>query len=85
MTRAVPTYARAVPAVAPDLLDLLACPSPDHRPLAAGTPEDPEAPVLRCTGCGSTFPVRDGVPVLLLDEATPGPRGLGVVDDEGAA
>ena len=83
--RPAPTYPPAVPAVAPDLLDLLACPSPDHRPLVAGTEDDPEAPVLRCTGCASTFPVRDGVPVLLVDEATPGPRGLGVVDDGAVA
>jgi hypothetical protein len=30
-----------------------------------------------CTLCRSSFPIDDGIPVLLLDEATPGPNGLG--------
>ncbi len=54
----------------PRLMDILACPSDDHAPLRAGTPEDPDADVLTCTSCGRRFPVRDGIPVLLLDEAT---------------
>jgi uncharacterized protein YbaR (Trm112 family) len=54
----------------PQLLDILACPSDDHAPLRAGTPDDPGADVLTCTSCGRQFPVRDGIPVLLLDEAT---------------
>jgi uncharacterized protein len=53
----------------PQLLEILACPSPDHAPLRPGTPADPEADVLTCTSCGRRFPVVDGVPVLLLDEA----------------
>lgn len=52
------------------LLEILACPSPDHAPLRPGTPSDPEAEALTCTSCGRVFPVRDGIPVLLLDEAT---------------
>jgi uncharacterized protein YbaR (Trm112 family) len=52
------------------LLEILACPSPDHAPLAVGSPGDPEADALTCTECGRVFPVRDGIPVLLLDEAT---------------
>ncbi|GAB2992672.1 Trm112 family protein [Amycolatopsis acidiphila] len=52
------------------LLEILACPSPDHAPLRAGTPSDPEADALTCTSCGRVYPVRDGIPVLLLDEAT---------------
>lgn len=52
------------------LLEILACPSPDHAPLRAGSPGDPEADALTCTECGRVFPVRDGIPVLLLDEAT---------------
>ncbi len=66
-----------MPALDPGLLDVLACPSPDHAPLeVVGDPADPVA--LRCSYCGSSFPVHDGVPQLLLDEATPGPRGIGV-------
>jgi len=54
----------------PQLLEILACPSDDHAPLRAGTPTDPDADVLTCTSCGRQFPVNDGIPVLLLDEAT---------------
>lgn len=56
----------------PQLLDILACPSADHAPLTPGTPEDPAADVLTCTSCGRQYPVRDGIPVLLLDEASGG-------------
>jgi uncharacterized protein YbaR (Trm112 family) len=55
----------------PQLLELLACPSDDHAPLR----EDGDA--LVCTYCRSSFRIDDGIPVLLLDEATPGPNGLG--------
>ena len=54
------------------LLEILACPAPDHAPLRAGTPDDPDADALTCTFCGRVYPVRDGIPVLLLDEATDG-------------
>ncbi len=54
----------------PNLLDILACPSEDHAPLTPGTPADPAADALTCTSCGRIFPVSDGIPVLLLDEAT---------------
>jgi uncharacterized protein YbaR (Trm112 family) len=58
------------------LLEILACPSPDHAPLRPGAPDDPEADALTCTECGRVYPVRDGIPVLLLDEATvPGDHG----------
>jgi uncharacterized protein len=57
------------------LLELLACPSDDHAPLR----EEPQGngSVLICTYCGSVFPIDDGIPVLLVDDATPGPNGLG--------
>ena len=46
------------------LLEILAC--PDCRsPLRA----DEEASELVCTGCGLAYPVRDDIPVLLVDEA----------------
>jgi uncharacterized protein len=54
----------------PQLLEILACPSDDHAPLRVGTPDDPDADALTCTSCGRQFPVNDGIPVLLLDEAT---------------
>jgi uncharacterized protein YbaR (Trm112 family) len=55
----------------PELLRLLACPSPDHAALREERDE------LVCTHCASRFRIDDGIPVLLLDEATPGPNGLG--------
>ena len=54
----------------PQLLEILACPSDDHAPLTPGTPSDPNADALTCTECGRQFPVKEGIPVLLLDEAT---------------
>ena len=62
-------------ALDPDLLALLACPSDDHAPLREETRDG--ADVLVCTVCRSVFRIEDGVPVLLLDEAVPGPNGLG--------
>lgn len=62
-------------AISADLLDLLACPSDDHAPLREETRDG--ADVLVCTFCATRFPVTDGIPVLLLDEATPGPNGVG--------
>jgi uncharacterized protein YbaR (Trm112 family) len=58
------------------LLEMLACPSDDHAPLREE--KRGAADVLVCTTCESTYPIEDGIPVLLLDEATPGPNGIGV-------
>jgi uncharacterized protein len=46
------------------LLEILACPKchADLRP-------DDAASELVCTGCGLAYPVRDDIPVLLIDEA----------------
>ena len=49
----------------PDLLAILACPDTHHSPLMV----DEAASELLCTTCDRAFPVRDGIPVLLLDEA----------------
>jgi uncharacterized protein YbaR (Trm112 family) len=57
----------------PVLLEILACPAPDHGALRPGTPDDPDAAALTCQSCGRRFPVTDGIPVLLLSEATGGP------------
>jgi uncharacterized protein len=59
-----------------ELLAMLACPSDDHAPLREETRDG--ADVLVCSSCASSFPIEDGIPVLLLDEATPGPNGIGV-------
>jgi uncharacterized protein len=48
----------------PALLEILVC--PDCRsPLAVDDDNDE----LVCTGCGLAYPVRDDIPVLLVDEA----------------
>ncbi|HLU45081.1 MAG TPA: Trm112 family protein [Natronosporangium sp.] len=47
------------------LLEILACPDTHHAPLTY----DSAAQTLTCTECGRVFPIRDGIPVLLLDEA----------------
>lgn len=59
--------------VSPQLWAVLACPCPRHEPVQP----DLNAGVVRCRACDTTFPVRDGIPVMLVDEATPGPQGIG--------
>ena len=56
----------------PVLVEMLACPAEHHAPLRLGSPDDPTAARLTCTECGRVFPIRDGIPVLLLDEALSG-------------
>jgi uncharacterized protein len=53
----------------PQLLEILACPAEDHGSLR------PEGALLVCTDCGRRYPVTDGIPVLLLDEALPADAG----------
>jgi uncharacterized protein YbaR (Trm112 family) len=60
--------------IAADLWDLLACPCPEHAPVAA----DEASQRVVCSRCRTSFEVREGVPVMLLDEAIPGPGGVGV-------
>ncbi|MFF4649612.1 Trm112 family protein [Streptomyces sp. NPDC001380] len=52
----------------PFLLDILVCPQ-CRAPLTESEHED--GPELVCTSaeCGLAYPVRDGIPVLLVDEA----------------
>jgi uncharacterized protein YbaR (Trm112 family) len=54
--------------IEPWLLDILACPCEQHAPLAP-LPADGPVQELACAACDRAFPVRDGIPVLLLDEA----------------
>ena len=46
----------------PKLLELLACPA-CHAALQL------EGARLVCTGCGRRYPIRDGIPILLVEEA----------------
>ncbi|HEX3243809.1 MAG TPA: Trm112 family protein [Chloroflexota bacterium] len=47
------------------LLDILACP-------LCKTPVKEDGDRLVCTQCGRRYPVRDGIPVMLIEEAEPG-------------
>ena len=49
-----------------ELLETLACP-------ACKTPVRLEGDRLVCTSCARRFPVRDGIPVMLIEEAEQGP------------
>ncbi|MER7275519.1 Trm112 family protein [Dactylosporangium sp. NPDC000244] len=51
--------------VDPALLSILRCPDEHHAELTL----DADAQTLTCTECGRIFEIRDGIPVLLLDEA----------------
>ena len=60
-------------ALDPELIAVLACPCPRHAPVA----ETDHPAGLQCQRCRTQFPIRDGIPVMLLSEATPGPNGIG--------
>ena len=52
--------------LSPQLLAILVCPK------CKGTLEYRESdPALICHQCRLRYPVRDGIPIMLLDEATP--------------
>jgi len=52
------------PLVPTDLLDIMQCPE------CAGTlAERREPPALVCEACGRAYPVRNGIPIMLIDEA----------------
>ena len=46
----------------PRLLEIIVCPQ-------CRSALEPAAEELVCTGCGLAYPVRDDIPVLLVDEA----------------
>lgn len=59
--------------LAPDLLEILACPN-CHGSLAVD--HDREELVCSAPDCRLAYPVRDGIPVLLIDDARrPGHEG----------
>jgi uncharacterized protein len=62
------------------LLEILRCPDVHHAVLDY----DAAAQTLTCTECRRVFPIRDGIPVLLLDEA-PRPGEAAPVADPAAA
>ena len=48
--------------IAKELLDILACPA-----CKSGVRQDGDW--IKCSACGRRYPVRDGIPVMLIDEA----------------
>jgi len=64
MERTLASKVWAVTTIDPQLLDILACPN-----CRGELRLDEEAAELVCTGCGYAYPIRDGVPTLLIDEA----------------
>lgn len=50
----------------PQLLSIIVCPA-CHGELSAAVVDEVEE--LVCQGCGNAYPVRDDIPVLLVDEA----------------
>jgi len=49
------------------LLEILACPACDSRPsveLVDGA--------IRCTLCGRTYPIENGIPIMIVEKATGG-------------
>ena len=48
------------------ILDTLACPAPDCHAVLTLAPDEQS---LRCTACGRVYPVRNGIPVLRVDQA----------------
>jgi uncharacterized protein len=49
----------------PDLLEILVCPA-CHSQLNYSEAKQ----TLTCTACRRVYPIRDGLPVLLIDQAT---------------
>lgn len=53
--------------ISPKLAEILVCPV-DHGDLK----EDVTGERLECADCGRRYPVRDGIPVMLVEEAEGG-------------
>jgi uncharacterized protein len=51
-------------AISDDLLGILACPQ-----CKGALVYKAEKPVLDCISCGLSYPIRDDIPVMLVDEA----------------
>jgi uncharacterized protein YbaR (Trm112 family) len=51
-----------------DLLDILVCPA-CKKPLVLKD----EGQTLKCGACRRVYPIRDGIPILLVDEAVTEP------------
>ena len=52
-------------AVSQELLEILACPA-----CKAAVELKPDGSALKCVECKRVYPIRDDIPVMLIDEAT---------------
>lgn len=52
--------------IRPELLEILACPACETRPPVK---LDEKKIKLVCTQCGRRYPIREGIPIMLVDEA----------------
>lgn len=72
-------------AIDPQLLQILVCPA-CHEAVKLQEAPDGSAGSggLSCEGCGRIYPIRDGIPVMLIDEASaptrPAPEDSSPVD-----
>ena len=48
------------------ILDILVCPVPECRKALKLSADENS---LECTGCRRIYPIRDGIPILLIDQA----------------
>ena len=58
------SYSRTVP-IDPELLEILACPQCKTRVTLVKT-----GTALKCPTCHRVYPIKDDIPVMLVDEAT---------------
>lgn len=58
------------------LLEILACP-------ACKEPIELREEKIVCTGCGKRYPIRDGIPIMLIEEAEDPEEGSGESDTAG--
>jgi uncharacterized protein YbaR (Trm112 family) len=54
---------QASESISAEVLSMLVCPACRHALEAS-------AVAIRCTGCGRSYPVVDGIPVLLIERAS---------------
>ena len=52
-------------AISQELLEILACPA-----CKAAVELTPDGRGLKCVSCNRVYPIRDDIPVMLVDEAT---------------
>ena len=55
----------------PELLELLVCPRCGAPDLEVRSGADGSEEALECRACGVAYSVDDGIPVMLVEEATP--------------